>query len=82
MLAHNVPQMHSERETLMRTLASRLDFSVEEAGGRFRLLRTAAGPAFGIASSYVSCPTLGFCLNGGFWFGRQLKDRCLLTLFE
>jgi len=41
MLAHNVSQMHSEREALMRTLASRLDFSVEKAAGRFTLVRTA-----------------------------------------
>ena len=41
MLARNAPQMYSEREALMRTLASRLEFSVERAGGRFTLLRTA-----------------------------------------
>jgi hypothetical protein len=39
MLAHK--QRHIERETLMRTLAGRLEFSVEKAGGRFTLLRTA-----------------------------------------
>ena len=41
MLARNAPQKYSEREALMRTLASRLEFSVEKAGGRFTLLRTA-----------------------------------------
>jgi len=37
----NVAQEHSEREALMRTLASRLEFSVQKAGDRFTLLRTA-----------------------------------------
>jgi hypothetical protein len=37
----NATQKHSEREALMRTLASRLEFSVEKAGARFTLLRTA-----------------------------------------
>jgi hypothetical protein len=41
MLARNTPQEHGAREALMRTLASRLEFSVEKAGGRFTLLRTA-----------------------------------------
>jgi hypothetical protein len=41
MLARNAPQKYSEREALMRTLASRLEFSVEKAGSRFTLLRTA-----------------------------------------
>jgi len=34
-------QRHIEREALMRTLAGRLEFSVEKTGGRFTLLRTA-----------------------------------------
>jgi hypothetical protein len=37
----NVTQAHSQREALMRTLASRLEFSVQKAGNRFTLLRTA-----------------------------------------
>jgi hypothetical protein len=41
MLAPNATQKHGEREALMRTLASRLEFAVEKAGGRFTLLRTA-----------------------------------------
>jgi hypothetical protein len=41
MLARNTPQERGEREALMRALASRLEFSVENAGGRFTLLRTA-----------------------------------------
>ena len=41
MLAPNGLQKHSEREGLMRTLATRLEFFVEKAGGRFTLLRTA-----------------------------------------
>jgi hypothetical protein len=40
MLACNAPQKHGEREALIRTLASRLEFSVEKAGSRFTLLRT------------------------------------------
>jgi hypothetical protein len=35
-----VPQKHGEREALMRTLASRLEFSVQKAGELFTLLRT------------------------------------------
>jgi hypothetical protein len=45
MLAPNATQKHGEREALMRTLASRLEFAVEKAGGRFTLLRTADGCA-------------------------------------
>ena len=41
MLACNALQKHGEREALMRTLASRLEFSVQKAAGRFTLLRTA-----------------------------------------
>jgi hypothetical protein len=41
MLARNAPERRVEREALMRTLASRLEFSVEKAGVRFTLLRTA-----------------------------------------
>jgi hypothetical protein len=41
MLARNAPQKHGEREALMRTLASRLEFAVEKVGVRFTLLRTA-----------------------------------------
>jgi hypothetical protein len=41
MLARSAPQRHIEREALMRTLAGRLEFSVEKAGDRFTLLRTA-----------------------------------------
>ena len=37
----NATQKHSEREALMRTLASRLEFSVQKTGARFTLLRTA-----------------------------------------
>jgi hypothetical protein len=37
----NAMQKHNEREALMRTLASRLEFSVQKAGDRFTLLRTA-----------------------------------------
>jgi hypothetical protein len=37
----NAAEKHSEREALMRTLASRLEFSVQKAGDRFTLLRTA-----------------------------------------
>jgi hypothetical protein len=31
----NATQEHSEREALMRTLASRLEFSVQKTGDRF-----------------------------------------------
>lgn len=41
MLARNAPERHIEREAFMRTLAGRLEFSVEKAEGRFTLLRTA-----------------------------------------
>jgi hypothetical protein len=40
MLARNAPQKYNESEGLMRTLANRLEFSVEKAGGLFTLLRT------------------------------------------
>jgi len=36
----NATQGHSEREARMRTLASRLEFSVQKAGDCFTLLRT------------------------------------------
>jgi hypothetical protein len=36
----NAAQTHSEREALMRTLASRLEFSVQKVGELFTLLRT------------------------------------------
>ena len=37
----NATQKLGEREALVRTLASRLEFSVQKAGARFTLLRTA-----------------------------------------
>ena len=37
----NITQKESEREELMRTLASRLEFVVQKAGDCFTLLRTA-----------------------------------------
>ena len=36
----NATQEHSEREARMRTLAGRLEFSVQKAGDHFTLLRT------------------------------------------
>jgi hypothetical protein len=36
----NATQGHSEREALMRTLASRLEFTVQKTGDCFTLLRT------------------------------------------
>jgi hypothetical protein len=41
MPAGNASQQHGEREALMRTLACRLEFSVQKSAGRFTLLRTA-----------------------------------------
>jgi hypothetical protein len=41
MLAGNASQKHGEREAIMRSLACRLEFSVQKAAGRFTLLRTA-----------------------------------------
>ncbi|HEY7298850.1 MAG TPA: hypothetical protein VH684_13160 [Xanthobacteraceae bacterium] len=35
-------QDHSEREANLRALAERLEFSVEKAGDRYKLTRTAA----------------------------------------